>query len=101
MGMRARLLQQCVAACVTPCGRCWCAGMRMRRSNARGDLMLSALNLTSHLHHEGVQYRLPGAVSNDALVGAAPSAAAELSVARGSSSSSSCDGASSNGTGGQ
>lgn len=49
----------------------------MRRSNARGDLMLSALNLTSHLLYPDVRYTLPGSNTNDKLAAAAglPSAA--------------------------
>jgi hypothetical protein len=37
------------------------------RCNARGDMMLSALNLTSHLEHEDVRYALPGTNQNDRL----------------------------------
>lgn len=41
------------------------------RSNARGDLMLSALNLTSHLMYDDVRYTLPGSNTNDKLAAAA------------------------------
>ncbi len=42
------------------------------RGNTRGQLMLSALNLTSHLHMDGVQYHLPVASDpNDVLAAAA------------------------------
>lgn len=58
------------------------------RSNARGDMMLSALNLTSHLHMDGVYYQMPDASSNDKLASDSPeqSAAAVENGASGAQS---------------
>jgi Histidine phosphatase superfamily (branch 1) len=39
----------------------------MHRCSARGELMLSALNLTAHLLHPEVRYALPQLNKNDAL----------------------------------
>eukprot|EP00882_Tetradesmus_deserticola_P005779 GHRQ01006084.1.p2 GENE.GHRQ01006084.1~~GHRQ01006084.1.p2 ORF type:complete len:238 (+),score=69.41 GHRQ01006084.1:1155-1868(+) len=50
----------------------------MLRSNARGDVMLSSLNLTSHMTYENVRYAVPASSKNDSLAaaGAAGQAAA-------------------------
>jgi broad specificity phosphatase PhoE len=58
----------------------------MVRCNARGDLMLSALNLTSHLEYDNVRYGLPGSNSNDKLAAAAGLGTAAATANVGSSS---------------
>jgi hypothetical protein len=57
------------------------------RCNARGDLMLSALNLTSHLEYDNVRYGLPGSNSNDRLAAAAGLVTTAATANVGSSSS--------------
>eukprot|EP00878_Enallax_costatus_P046767 GHUV01057050.1.p1 GENE.GHUV01057050.1~~GHUV01057050.1.p1 ORF type:complete len:117 (+),score=45.74 GHUV01057050.1:42-392(+) len=60
----------------------------MVRVNKRGDMMLSALNLTSHLLYENVKYQLPVMPKNDKLAAAAEpiyTAAAAAAAAAGSS----------------
>lgn len=39
----------------------------MLRTNKKGDLLLSALNLTAHIHSEEVAYALPGSSANDTI----------------------------------
>jgi len=56
--------------CLTSCHRC----------NARGDLMLSALNLTSHLSYDEVRYTLPGTNTNDKLAEAAGGVVATTAI---------------------
>jgi hypothetical protein len=55
----------------------------LRRCNARGDMMLSALNLTSHLMYDEVRYVLPGTNQNDRLAAASGYVAATAAVTGG------------------
>uniref|UniRef100_A0A383WBQ0 Uncharacterized protein n=1 Tax=Tetradesmus obliquus TaxID=3088 RepID=A0A383WBQ0_TETOB len=48
----------------------------MVRCNARGDVMLSSLNLTSHLTHDHVRYTVPASSKNDKLAAAGGSGSA-------------------------
>lgn len=81
----AKLMQclPCIAAAsllILTCLPCRSTYITLLRCNARGDLMLSALNLTSHLMYDEVRYVLPGSNTNDKLAAAAglsmPAAAA-------------------------
>jgi hypothetical protein len=47
-----------------------------RRCNARGDVMLSSLNLTSHMIYDNVRYDVPASSKNDRLAAAGPAGTA-------------------------
>eukprot|EP00879_Flechtneria_rotunda_P010591 GHRR01011071.1.p1 GENE.GHRR01011071.1~~GHRR01011071.1.p1 ORF type:complete len:163 (+),score=77.95 GHRR01011071.1:2685-3173(+) len=68
----------------------------MVRCNLKGDMMLSALNLTSHLVYNNVKYQLPVTNANDQLAATKPAKPASVySTALAGSNSSSSSGGSS------